>query len=287
VDVATALSAVRARSGSVALALAGAVGFLTRVPVGNRRGAWAAMTRTPAAMVPVAYLIGTAVAVAVALPIPAATAAILLPAWLLALTGITHLDGLADVGDAAVVHGDVERRGAVLLDTEVGVGAAVAIALVLAGLALAGLGLRSAPLEVAVSIVVAAEVGAKLGMVTLAGVGPLPWGDLGSQMGAATPLSVAAATLLAVPVVAVPGLLVGPVAGVAAAVAVLAGPTAALAVGDWGSRRLDGVNGDCFGAANEIGRVLGLHLGLAVATGSVAAAGDPDLALEVIAWTLS
>ncbi len=36
----------------------------------------------------------------------------------------------------------------------------------------------------------------------------------------------------------------------------------------WANRNLDGISGDVFGAANEIGRVVGLHVG-------------------VIAWTLS
>lgn len=285
--VASALSAVRSRGGSVALALAGAAGFLTRVPIGHRRAAWEATTRSPASMVAVAYPIGAALALVLALGLPPATIAIVLPAWVIVLTGVTHLDGAADVGDAAVVHGDVGRRRAVLLDTEVGVGAVAAVVLVLAGLALAGLALSSVPLATAASLLLAAEVGAKLGMVALAGVGPPLWGELGSQMGGTTPLSVAAGTLLAVPAVALPGVLVGSTAGAAAATAVLAGLVAALAVGTWAQHRLDGANGDCFGATNELARVLALHLGLAVATAGTSTAADPSLALEVMAWTLS
>lgn len=272
-----------ARLGDATLAAAGALGFFTRLPVGTGEPAWRALTTRPAAMVLVAYPIGAAVALPFALPLPSATAAVALPLALLALTGVTHLDGLADLGDAVVVHGDVERRRSVLLDTDVGVGAVTAVGAVLVGVALAGHGLATAPLAFAVLVIVAAEVGAKLGMALLAGLAPATFGTLGSQFGGATHRTALAAALLAGPVPLATALLAGPTApiAVAATLAVVAGPVAALAVGSWATTRLDGVNGDCFGATNELARLLGLHAGLvAIATdGSLA----PALALEVVA----
>lgn len=292
---------------AVVFPVLGALGFCSRVPLGTSDAAWRAFTRRPAAMVVAAYPLGAALALALlpavapalapaALPgtpaipaVPPATVALLLPAWLLALTGVAHLDGLADAADAAVVHGDVERRREVLYDAAVGVGGLAAGGVVLLGVALAGLGLaefvigatgasaaRDAPwtaLAAAGAVVLAVEVGAKLGVVLLASLGPRPFGTLSEQFAGAGRRTAAAAVALALPGVALPALAIGPAAGIAAGLAVLAGPLAAVAVGAWGRARLDGVNGDCYGATNEIARVLGLHAGL-VALSTAAAAGS-------------
>lgn len=272
---------------AVALPVLGALGFCTRVPVGTSEPAWTAMTERPWAMVVAAYPLGLGIALPLLAPVSPATTALFLPVAIVALAGITHLDGLADVGDAAVVHGDAERRRAVLLDTEVGVGALVAVGIALLGLALAGLGLAGlaqsgVPIVAAAAVIVAAEVGAKLGMATLAGLGPATFGTLGSQLERAGPGTVGVAGLLAVPAVAASTALNGESTGLAAAGAVLAGPVAALTVGWWASGRLDGVNGDCFGATNELARLAGLHFGLALLGGGSADALAGPIPLAVL-----
>jgi len=245
----------------VAGGLRGGVAFLTRLPVGSRERDWVHFREFPATFPLVGYLVG-AVAALPLLALPATAAAFAYLLALAALTGIAHLDGVADLGDAAVVHDEAGRRD-VLKDTTVGVGAVAAVAVVVAGLALAGLGLARLPLETAVAVAVASEVGAKLGMATVACVGTATHEGLGSQFTRN----------------ADPELLVGPVAAAAPAalltglspaapVAVAAGPVVAVAVVGWADRNLGGVNGDVFGAVNELGRVVALHAG-------------------VVAWTLS
>jgi adenosylcobinamide-GDP ribazoletransferase len=249
-------------------ALRGAVGFLTRLPVGNDGESWAAFRATPAAFPLVGYLVG----VLVALPLVALVALVALPgptvaavtvAWLYVVTGITHLDGVADVGDAAVVHGDVDRRVEVLKDTTLGVGGTVALGIVLLAVGFGVLGLAALPLRAVVAVVLASEVGAKLSMAGVACLGTARHEGLGSAFTeGATPRNLAPAVAVALPaaLLAWPT----PLAAVALAGAVAGGGLVAW----WASRLVGGVNGDVFGATNELARVAGLHVG-------------------VIAWTLS
>lgn len=251
----------------VVTAVRGALGFLTRLPIGNDGTAWAAFCRTPAAFVLAAYPIGTLIALPVGIgvwAIPAATEAIALSllVGVIGLTGVNHADGIADLGDAAAVH-ESETRHAVLKDTTVGVGAVGALTSVLVGLALAGLALAECPPAIAVGIVVAGEVGAKLGMAAIACFGTATHEGLGSAFTTETsPWDVLAPVVVALPAA---GLTYqSPVAGVT----VVAGVGTGIAVMVWARRALGGVSGDVFGGANELGRVVALHAG-------------------VIAWTLS
>ena len=241
-------------------ALRGAVGFLTRLPVGHGQRAFEAFCARVGVVPLVGYLVGAVASLAFVAPLPAPTVALVYVLLVLGITGINHADGLADLGDAAVVHGDPERRRKVMRDTTVGVGAVVAVAVGLVGLALGALGVATLPLATAVAIVVASDVGAKLGLVTLAVTGRPSHEGLGSRL-----LGAGAGQLL-------PGFaLVAPAAvftwpSPAATAAVLAGPTVALALGAWAHRTLDGVGGDVFGATNELARVVGLHAGVVVWT---------------------
>ncbi|MFB6308437.1 MAG: adenosylcobinamide-GDP ribazoletransferase [Haloarculaceae archaeon] len=262
----------------VLTALRGALGFLSRVPVGRDERAWEAFRRTPAALVlagyPLGALIAVPVALALALGLPGPTVAVVLPVAVVFVAGVNHADGLADLGDAAVVHGDPERRREVMGDTEIGVGAVLAVGVVLLALALAGLALAAVPVLVAAALVVTAEVGAKLAVAVLVCLGEASHDGLGAQLAReARPRRLVAPFALALPVVALTALAptpptptaTGALTGTAAIVAAL---VTALAVGRWANARLSGVSGDVFGAANELARVAALHAG-------------------VIAWTLS
>lgn len=241
----------------VLTALRGALGFLSRFPVGHDGRAWDAFQATPVAFPLAGYLLGVLCALPLLLPLPEATVALLFVLAMYAVTGINHVDGVADLGDAAVVHGDAERRRDVLRDTDLGVGGALAVALVVlglgtAGLALAGLGVRAA------ALVLVAEVGAKAGMALLACLCDAPHEGLGSaftdRLGPRDALLPGA---LALPVVLVgyPQLLPG-------ALALAAALATALLLGQWADRTLDGVSGDVVGASNEFARVAALHVGV-------------------------
>jgi len=247
---------------SVASGLRGGVAFLTRVPVGSGEADWNRFRSFPAAFPLVAYPIGALAALPFLSGVSPPTVAFGYLLALVVLVGIPHFDGVADLGDAAAAHGAGDAREA-LKDTATGVGAIVAIAVVVGGLLLGALGLAAAPPRTAVGIVVAAEVGAKLGMATVACLASAAHEGLGSAFTErAEPALLFGPLLAALPA----ALLVAPLrAGIAA---VAAGPLVAVGLIRWADGTLGGVNGDVFGATNELARVLGLHLG-------------------VIAWTLS
>lgn len=240
----------------VLTALRGALGFLSRLPVGRDEAAWNAFRSTPVAFPLVGYALGGLAALPLFLPLPGTTVALAFVAWLYLLAGINHLDGVADLGDALVVHGDPERRRAVMTDTDVGVGAVLAVGLVLLGLGLAGLELAGLPLR-GLLVVVAAEVSAKLGMAAVVCLGTATHEGLGSQLTSrAIPRSLVRPAVAALPA----GLLAWP--HPAAAVALGAGVTAAFVVLRWARADLGGVSGDVIGATNEVARLAALHAGL-------------------------
>jgi adenosylcobinamide-GDP ribazoletransferase len=271
-------------------AVAGALGFLTRVPVGRREAAWSAFAAHPAAAVVPGYVVGAlagaipAVALAVVPALPAASVGVGFVLATYALAGINNLDGVADCGDAMVVHGDAQRRREVLADTTTGVGALAAVSLVVVALTFGAIAVVGTDPLVAVAVVLAAEVGARTGLAVLAALGTAPHDGLGRAITddagigtvvVALALAVPAIAwplliVLAVPVVAGPALVSASTAAVPVATAgAFAGALAATAlVGWWAHSRLGGPNGDVFGAATEVARVVGLHAG-------------------VLAWTLS
>ncbi|WP_423996393.1 adenosylcobinamide-GDP ribazoletransferase [Halorubrum trapanicum] len=269
-------------------ALRGALGFLSRIPVGGGEGDWEAFRRTPAAIPAVGYPIGALLALPVTaatlLPVrvPSLTVGVAFAAWVSLVTGITHLDGVADLGDAAVVHGDADRRREVMKDSALGVGGTVALALVVAGLVTAATVIADVArlsLVDAVVLVVAGEVGAKAATATLVCVGDAAHEGLGSALtGASSPRALVGVALATAPVLLLgwPAVRPGSVVPIAVrpgsvapiAVVLTAAGVAAALVFAWARSRLGGVSGDVLGATNELARVVGLHAG-------------------VIAWTLS
>lgn len=285
-------------------AVRGALAFLSRLPVGGGEPAWEAFRRTPTAFPLAGYLLGGLFALPFTLGLGPAPSATLYLLAVYGLTGVTHVDGLADLADAAAVHRDedaatgqndstgIETRRAVLKDASTGVGGTVAVALAIVALALAATSLAAPTAGGVVSLlvpgvdggavdqiagsdaveqalraiatVVAAEVGAKAGMAVLACLGSPAHEGLGSRLVAVNNPG----DLLGIALAVIPAtLLLGGDGFVALLAVVLAGPATALALGRWARHRLGGVSGDVFGAANELGRLAGLHVG-------------------VIAWTL-
>jgi len=246
----------------VLTAVRGALAFLTRLPVGGGEAEWNAFRATPVAFVVAGYVVGGLAALPVLLPVPVSTAVALYLATLYLVTGVTHVDGLADCGDAAAAHG-VDDRRAVLKDSQTGVGGVLVVGLALVGLAFGALGVAGSGPRAAVRLVLAAEVSAKVGMATLAALGTPGHEGLGSAVvGEAD-----GAALVPVVAAAVPTVLLAPAGSAPALVGtLLTGPAVALLVGRWATTYLGGVTGDVLGAANELGRVAALHVGVIVWT---------------------
>lgn len=242
-------------------AIRGAVAFLTRLPVGGGEAAWDAFRRSPYTIPLVGYLIGGLAGLVFFLPVQPTTVVAAYLVVLYGLSGVTHADGLADIGDVMAVHGDRERRREVLKDSSTGVGGMLLLGLTLIVLAFGALGFAGTEPMTAFRLAVAAEVGAKLGMVLVICYGRPAHEGLGSQLVDRLDRADYGPAVL----VAVPAVLLAPGESTIALLgAIAAGPLVGAVTLTWGYRSLGGVTGDVIGATNELARAVALHLGVSL-----------------------
>ncbi len=241
---------------SIVLGTRGALGFLTRIPVPQSAETWDAFMSTPVTFPIAGYVIGTFFVFPFLFDLPRVTIAVVFVCWVFLLTGITHLDGVADFTDALVTTGSISQKHDVLSDPAVGTGGALGIGIVLLGLFAGGYLVASLPVT-ALGIVVAAEVVSKSSIVILTGFGSGFHEGLGSQFTRNTaPKSLGLPLLATVPV-----LLLLPT--VQSTLLVVAGGIVLTGVLLQVSRTsLGGINGDALGATNELVRITTLHLGV-------------------------
>lgn len=239
-------------------ALHGALGFFTRIPIKQGHETWQSVVETPTSIVFVGYLIGGLMVIPFLLALPSPTIAILFVVWLYLLTGITHLDGIADVGDALIIHGENADRIEVLKDTTLGVGGILGLVLiVLALVSVAGL-LAELSIKVLL-LVITAEVCAKFCIILVSAAGTPIHDGLGSTL--VHPLSVRDLPLPLL--ITVPAVLVT-FPHPASVVAFFTGIITAGIIVHIARTKFGGVNGDILGATNELVRVVVLHVGVVV-----------------------
>lgn len=179
----------------------------------------------------------------IASPLLAAGVAI---AVLLLITGANHFDGLLDLGDGLMAHGDRERRIQAMTDRQTGTGG---IALGTGITLIAFAALAGSPIVWAV--VIAAEVCAKFSMAFLTAYGaPFREGTHSFLHQESKTWFPAAAALLCLPLLLLP---VPAVRLAGAAVAMVITPLALLFIA---RKVFGGVNGDVVGASNEITRAV-------------------------------
>jgi adenosylcobinamide-GDP ribazoletransferase len=257
-------------AGVVVTALGGALGALSRLPIGRSEKAWDAFRRAPLTFPLAGYVIGALVAAPLLLTgapvtaitgigVPIPTAAVLYLAIVYLVTGISHADGLADVADGAAIHGTADDRLRVMADSQTGAAGTLAVSLAVVTLGLGAFSLAGAGPALSFAVALCAEVSAKTGMATLVCFGSSAHEGLGSQLVSSSDwrsfvpvLSAAAPVLLLAPISGGPALLA----------ALLAGPAVAVVLLFWSAQRLGGVSGDVLGATNELGRVVSIHAGV-------------------------
>ena len=176
--------------------------------------------------------------------------AVMTLAFLLVLTGLQHFDGLVDLGNAVGLHKLEERREAAHAWYVSYKGAALAIFVEF----VAFLGLFFLNPTFALSAIIAAEVAAKLAMVTIVSVGQSVGRGLGARFleKAKTKRNVIAyaiSLLISVPLLGWVGLLV-------VAVSIIVG----ILMSGVGKSVFGGVSGDMIGATNETARAVILIL---------------------------
>jgi adenosylcobinamide-GDP ribazoletransferase len=165
-------------------------------------------------------------------------------ALLLLVTGANHFDGLLDLGDGLMAHGNRERRIQALTDRQTGTGG-VALGAGITLIAFAGL----AGSPVLWAAVITAEVCAKFSMAFLTSFGvPFREGTHTLLYHESRAWFPAAAAILCLPLLLLP---LPPVRLAGAAITMVISPLVLLAIA---RRVFGGVNGDVVGASNEITR---------------------------------
>jgi adenosylcobinamide-GDP ribazoletransferase len=192
------------------------------------------------------YVIGGLTALPVYFIADQTLAAAVAIACILLISGAHHFDGLLDLGDGLMAHGDREKRVRALTDRQVGAGG------IAAGIAVTIL--LFAGLQVSSSIVVAVIIGevcAKFSMAFLTAYGtPFREGMHSYLHQFSRPYFPLIAAVYCIPLVFLP---VSPLKLAGAAVAMVVCPLILFII----SKRLfGGINGDIVGASNEITRAL-------------------------------
>jgi adenosylcobinamide-GDP ribazoletransferase len=248
---------------AMAAGLGGAMAFLTRLPV--RRSWHPASTDDLARTIPwfpaVGLLVGAASALGYAAllplvgPVPAATVAVAIG---MIVTGGFHEDGLADCVDAFAGGNTVERRLEILKDSRHGTFGVLAlvVSVVLRVALIASLDAWEAAGMICAAHALARGA-AVLVMITRAG---LTRPGLGSSYLEALGLGEAVAGLAMALVIG--AVVAGPITLPAALLAAVA----AQAVASWAIAKVGGISGDSLGAAEQLGEIAVLCVGVACVT---------------------
>jgi adenosylcobinamide-GDP ribazoletransferase len=192
------------------------------------------------------YMVGCLAAIPVIFIADHTVAAAVAAAIVLLISGAHHFDGLLDLGDGLMAHGNREKRVRALTDRQVGAGG-VAAGIVTTLLLFAGLQASS---SIAAAIIIA-EVCAKFSMTYLTVYGePFREGIHSYLHQFAKPYFPFLSILLCLPIFLLP---LAPVKVAGALIVMILCPAVLLVI----ARRLfGGVNGDVAGASNEITRAM-------------------------------
>jgi len=225
-------------------------GFLTTIPVGIDVDGLQKLGKRMYLFPPLGALIGLIVgSIGLVLQhLPPYLCSALLILALYCITGLNHMDGLIDFGDAITAHGTPEERVSIMHDTTTGVGGTVFCVVSL-------LILFSAITTINHNLlfaIITAEISAKQSMLTAAMFGK----SIHKGMGSMFIDNVRHRDFLA-------GLIFSCVVcwlalGVGGMLAIVSALLSALLIVYIASRNFGGVNGDVLGAINETGRMVAL-----------------------------
>lgn len=200
--------------------------------------------------------------------LPQQISAVLIVVFVYYLTGLNHIDGLADFGDGLTAHGSVEKKIRALKDVALGIGGvgfctmgilafySSIVSLQSEALIFADSSIKAAA-TVLLSSMLIAEVSAMQCMLTIAAFGKSIHEGLGSILVQNTTIpkylvgllgSVVICSLALVPF----GLWYGGL------VALIAAIVSAFIILNISNRHFGGMNGDVIGTSNEVGRTIAL-----------------------------
>jgi adenosylcobinamide-GDP ribazoletransferase len=191
--------------------------------------------------------------------LPAIMVGVLVLGLLLLLTGLHHADGLLDFGDGVMVHGTPERKIEVMHDKFTGAGG---LCLGIMTFLVSALAFGQLQLGFVFFAVVVVEISAKLSMVVMAWAGKSVHEGMNSSFlaymhGKGGNLRLAAALLISF-------LIAFPLLGLTGVLVVLSGIITSFVMTGVAHKNFNGVTGDVFGATNELTRMVGIVVLLAV-----------------------
>jgi len=236
-------------------AFRGGLGFLTTIPVGITMEGIEKLMRHAYLFPVIGAFLGLVLALiafASLLVFPPVVTTLIIIISIYYLTGINHIDGLADFGDGIASHGTREEKIKAMRDTSVGVGGMMFCIFALLGafaslFSIAGINLLLIPYALII-----AETGAKQSMVTVAAFGKKMHEGFGAMTVENTKKSDFITGMLFTGGVSYFFL------GTFGVEAFIVSQLAALLVLHTANRHFGGVSGDVIGAANEVGRLAAL-----------------------------
>jgi adenosylcobinamide-GDP ribazoletransferase len=170
-------------------------------------------------------------------------------AFLMIITGYNHLDGVMDMADGVMVHGDFEKKIRVMKDSSVGAGG-MATLFVVASLTVAGI-YNILDYHFIVGIIIC-EMTAKTSLLTTALLSrPLVPGIGSYFIKETNPANYFASTVI----VALIAYLIGGFVGIAGVIGAM---VSGIVIATIARRNFIVANGDVLGMSNEVGRLLSL-----------------------------
>lgn len=233
--------------------LLGIISFSTRIPI-NRMVTIEEMASTVILWPYVGILIGILAALIayvfhVLLGLNTMLTAGIVYAFSIWFTGFNHTDGVMDMGDGLMVHGDAEKRLSVMRDSSVGTGG-IATFFIVASLTLVSL--ASIPSLFFIPSILIMEFGAKFSMITSMVIGKDDTKGIGRLIKSGINSKI---LLILVIINSVIGYLILGIPGICA---IIASVCTGLYLAHMADNKFGCVTGDIMGASSEIARVISL-----------------------------
>ena len=175
--------------------------------------------------------------------------AVLIYGFIIWFTGFNHVDGVMDMGDGLMVHGDSEKRLTVMRDSVVGTGG-IATFFIVASLTLAAL--ASIPSQFLIQTIFLMEFASKFSMITSMVIGK----DDARGIGRLVKSGINSKVLLIL--VIINSLIGYLILGLPGVCAIIAAVCTGLYLAHMADNKFGCVTGDIMGASNEIARVVSL-----------------------------
>ncbi len=233
--------------------LLGMISFSTRIPV-NRMVTIEEMASSVILWPYIGLLIGALGAIIAylfntILGLNAMLTSVIVYGFIIWFTGFNHVDGVMDMGDGLMVHGDAEKRLSVMRDSMVGTGG-IATFFVVASLTLAAL--SSIPSTIFLQTIFLMEFAAKFSMITSMVIGKDDTRGIGRLIKSGINSKI---LLILVIINSLIGFLILGIPGICA---ILAAVCTGLYMAHMADNTFGCVTGDIMGASNEIARIVSL-----------------------------